>query len=228
MRLADFEQMVRRMGAEVPPHFLDGVDDIVVSPQTRPHPLRGDVYTLGECVPLDRGDRLASRIVLYHGSFAALARITDAFDWRAEAWETLTHELRHHLEWGAGTRDLDAFDRAAEQNFARHDGEPFDPLFFLDGEPLAPGVYQVDDDVFLDRVVRRRPARVDVTWHGASYRITLDAAATLPAFIALEQIDEPPPGELVLVLRRRPSLLDLVRQRPLWCGRAGAERLPTR
>lgn len=216
------------MSAEVPAHFLDGIEEIAVSPQTRPHPLRGDIYTLGECVPLDRGDRLASRIVLYHGSFAALARITDGFDWRAEAWETLTHELRHHLEWGAGTRDLDAFDRAAEQNFARHDGEPFDPLFFLDGESLAPGVYQVDDDVFLDRVLRRRPAQVDFTWHGASYRVALDAGATLPAFLAVEHVDEPPPGELVLVLRRRPSLLDLFRQRPVWCGGASAERLSTR
>ena len=228
MRLADFEQMVRRMSAEVPRDFLEGIEEIAVSPQTRPHPLRADIYTLGECVPLDRGDRLESRIVLYHGSFAALARITDGFDWRAEAWETLTHELRHHLEWGAGTRDLDAFDRAAEQNFARHDGEPFDPLFFLDGEPLAPGVYQVDDDVFLDRVMRRPPAQVDFTWHGDSYRIALDAGAQLPAFVAVKNVDEPPPGELVLVLRRRPSLLDLFRQRPVWSGRASAERLSTR
>jgi hypothetical protein len=228
MRLADFEQMVRRMTAEVPAHFLEGVDEVVVSPKTRPHPLRGDVYTLGECVPAPRGDLLASRIVLYHGSFAALARITDGFDWRAEAWETLTHELRHHLEWGAGARNLDAFDRAAEENFARQDGEPFDPLFFLDGEPLAPGVYGVDDDVFLDRVVRRMPRRVELTWHGAAYRVALPPDATAPAFVTVDGVDEPPAGELVLVLRRRPSLLDLFRRRPLWTGRARAEREPTR
>ena len=37
------------------------------------------------------------------------------------------------------------------------DGEPFDPLFHLSGEAVAEGVYQVDDDFFLDRVVRRLP-----------------------------------------------------------------------
>ena len=65
----------------------------------------------------------------------------------------MTHELRHHLEWRAREGALEAFDEAAEQNFARMDGEPFDPLFHLSGEAVAEGVYQVDDDFFLDRVV---------------------------------------------------------------------------
>src|SRR2546429_7346814 len=49
----------------------------------------GDVYTLGECVPLEwsgSGVDLHSRIILYHGSFASLARLGD-FDWREETWE---------------------------------------------------------------------------------------------------------------------------------------------
>ena len=63
---------------------------------------------------------LQSRVVLYHGSFAALARIGPGFDWREETWETLSHELRHHLEWRANVAVLEAYDWAAEQNFCRN------------------------------------------------------------------------------------------------------------
>ena len=216
MRLSDFEAMVRRMTAEVPPDFLDGVAEIAVSPRTVPHPEREEIFTLGECVPLpaaggDAPEGVQSRIVLYHGSFQALARLREGFDWRGEAWETLTHELRHHLEWRARAPDLEAFDRAAEQNFARQDGEPFDPAFHLDGEPVEPDVYQVDDDVFLDRVVASLPAETDVAWAGRTYRVPVPSDARLPAFLTLEGVEPSPPGELVLVLRRKPGLLDLVR-----------------
>lgn len=212
MRLADFEAMVRRLSEEVPAHFFEGVADVVVSPRTVPHPVRADIYTLGECVPLaDEGGREAiqSRIVLYHGSFAALARLEPGYDWRHEAWETLTHELRHHLEWRASAPDLEAYDRAGEQNFARHDGEPFDPAFYLDGESPAPDVYEVDDDYFLDRVVRGLPSSVELGWHGRRYWVGVPAGAALPCFLTVEGVDEPPPGDLVLVLRRKAGLRDL-------------------
>src|SRR5207244_10365025 len=98
MTIEEFRSLVARIAREVPPEFRDGVVAIEVSPKTVPHPLRGDVYTLGECVPLEwsgSGADLQSRIVVYHGSFAALARFGD-FDWREEVWEALTPELRHH------------------------------------------------------------------------------------------------------------------------------------
>ena len=188
---------------------------MVVSPRTLPHPTRADVYTLGECIPIHGGsepDGVQSRVVLYHGSFLALSRITDGFDWRQEAFDTLTHELRHHLEWRANAPDLEAFDAAAEQNFARQEGDPFDPLFFLDGENPVEGVYQVDDDWFLDQVTSRIPARVEFTWHGRRYQAPVPAGATLPALLRVTAgVEEPPPGDLVVVLRRKPRLLDLFR-----------------
>src|SRR3954468_19741970 len=103
MRLTDFETMVRRLCAEIPVEFFEGIAEVVVSPRCVPDPERGDVYTLGECIPLQVEvgsglDGIQSRVVLYHGSFAALAGNTE-FDWNGEAWDTLTHELRHHLEW---------------------------------------------------------------------------------------------------------------------------------
>jgi Zincin-like metallopeptidase len=220
MRLSDFEVMVRRLADEVPAEFLQGVAEIAVSPRTVPHPAREEIYTLGECIPLPAADAAAegiqSRVLLYYGSFLALSRTAPGFDWRAEAWETLTHELRHHLEWRARVPALEAYDRAAEHNFARQDGEPFDPLFFLDGEPAGPDSYQVDDDVFLDVTVEAVPADRRLLWRGRVYRVAVPPEAALPAFLTLEGIADPPEGALILVLRRRPGLRDLLRRTPVF------------
>ena len=216
MRLADFEAMVRRMADEVPREFLQGIAEITVSPRTIPHPTRADIFTMGECIPLPEGaasgpEAVQSRVVLYHGSFTALARVSGGLDWREEAWETLTHELRHHLEWRARAPDLEELDWAVEQNFARHDGEPFDPTFFLRGEPIAEGLWGVEDDLFVDRVVEELGPTVEVTWRARVYRVPVPALAAAPAFLTLEGIADPPEGDLVLVLRKKPGLLDLLR-----------------
>jgi len=211
--------MVERLALEVPSDFRDGVVAIDVSPKTLPHPVRGDVYTLGECIPLEwsgNGADLQSRVVLYHGSFAALARLGD-FDWREEAWETLTHELRHHLEWRANSLALEAYDWAAEQNFARHEGQPFDPRFFRSGEALDKDVWKVDDDRFL--VLTDPGARgdhVEIPWHGRAYRLLIPTAPRGYLFLILEGLLDPPPGDAVLVVNPAPArrLRDLFRRTP--------------
>ncbi len=214
MRLSDFDSLVRRLSSDVPPAFFEGVAEVVVSPKSVPHPTRADIYTLGECIPLPGADNasagaIQSRIVLYHGSFVKLAWLDPEFDWREEAWETLTHELRHHVEWRARAPALEAYDRAVEENFARHEGERFDPVFYLDGESPVAGVYEVDGDFFLDRVVRAPPESLEIDWHGERYRAAIPPALSLPAFITVDGVAEPPPGDLVLVLRRKPHLTDL-------------------
>ena len=215
MRLDDFREMVRRLADELPAQFLDGIGEVTVSPRTVPHPDRPGIFTLGECVPLPSAgggaDAVQSRIVLYHGSFAALAHLTPSFDWREEAWETLTHELRHHLEWRAESPELEDLDWAVEQNFARHDGEDFDPAFFLQGEIVEEGTYRVEDDVFVDQLVRQPPETVDFKWRGREYRARVPRGASLPAFLTVTGAVEPPAGDLVLVLRRTPGLLTLLR-----------------
>src|SRR6266480_780319 len=173
VRLDDFRQLVERLVKQVPAAYLGGVV-VEVSPKALPHPRRADVYTLGECIPLEwsgNGADLQSRVVLYHGSFAALARLGD-FDWRAEAWETLTHELRHHLEWRAHVSRLEAYDWAAEENFKRHEGQAFDPLFYRSGESVDDGVWKVDDDLFValdDSGVRG--SEIEIPGHGRAYRV---------------------------------------------------------
>lgn len=230
MRLSDFESLIRRLSQEVPASFFEGVAEVVVSPSTMPHPTRPEVFTLGECIPIPAGEGAAShetqsRIVLYHGSFLALSRIQDAFDWREEAWETLTHELRHHLEWRARAPDLENFDWAVEQNFARQEGEAFDPGFYLEGQSLGPNQYRVDDDVFLDRLVEQLPGDIEIEWAGLPYRVGIPEDATLPCFIELSGIAAPPPGELVLVLRRKAGVLDLFRSAKVVTTTARAQRV---
>ena len=213
MDLAAFRALVRRLTRGIPEEYLDGVAAVDVSPRTVPHPILADVFTLGECIPVHgQGETIASRIVLYHGSFRALAAMRPDFAWDDEAWETLTHELRHHLEWRAGTDALEAYDWAADQNFARLEGRPYDPLFFQAGEPVADGVFRVDDDVFIEQVVRTPPSEVPLAWRGARYIVPVPSGLTLPAFLVLDGVDDSPPGDLLLVLRRRPRLLDLFRR----------------
>jgi hypothetical protein len=216
VRRADFEDMVRRMAAEIPAEFLEGVAEIAVSPRTVPHPDREGIYTLGECVPLPAaGDGPAdvqSRVVLYHGSFAAVARDHPDFDWREEAWETLTHEVRHHVEWRARAPDLEQLDQAAEQNYARHDGEAFDPGFYRDGERLPGGVFRVEDDYFIE--LDRGGARAGTArfhWGGRAWRVRLPRPPGRGAlFLSVGGLPDPPPGELVLVVPPAGGLLRLL------------------
>ncbi|HTR19776.1 MAG TPA: hypothetical protein VMH88_02890 [Gemmatimonadales bacterium] len=221
MELPDFRALVDRLRNEVPPSYLEGVVEVAVSPKTIPDPLRGEVYTLGECIPLEwtSGADLQSRVVLYYGSFRALARVGNgAFDWRREAWETLTHELRHHLEWRASLADLEAYDWATEQNFARHDGRPFDPVFYRNGEAVADGVTKVEDDVFLELRDAERGTRepTEFVWHGRRYRVRVpEAPGRATVFLTLEGLAEPPPGDALLVFPGKTSLWSLFRSAAL-------------
>lgn len=227
MRLTDFEALVRRQAAEIPAEFLEGIAEIVVSPRTVPHPDREDIWTLGECIaiPVDDGDprHLQSRVVLYHGSFQALARDTEDFDWPGEAWETLTHEVRHHVEWKARAPDLEAFDQAAEANFARQDGQAFDPAFYRDGIRLDQSSYQVDDDVFLERILPGKPPEVRIRWQGRDYAVAIPKEAGAPAFLTLEGVDDPPPGELILVLHKKGGWLRLFQRPRVYVGTVEAK-----
>ena len=207
MDLPSFRALVERLARDIPPEFHDGIVAVDVRPATVPHPVHAGVYTLGECVPLEwsgNGADLHSRILLYYGSFRALARGDGAFDWRREAWDTLSHELRHHLEWRANVAALEDYDWAAEENFKRHEGEPFDPVFYRSGERVAPGVYKVDDDIFLEN---------ELSWHGRRWSVAVGAVPRgAAAFVTLAGLVPEPVGDAVLVMPHRPSLFDLFRR----------------
>ena len=196
-----------------------------MSGKTVPHPVREGVYTLGECIPHEFGAPGEERrrhplrgrpaLRLLRGPGAASA---PGFDWREEAFETLAHELRHHLEWRARVPELERLDDAVEANYARADGEPFPPLFYRDGERIADGVFKVEDDVFLETVLERgawqaaagRP--FPFAWHGRPYVAALPATLPDVLFVTVSGARPAPPGELVLVVRRKPGARDLLRR----------------
>ena len=227
--------MVRGMIAELPADFRDGIVAIEVTAKTVPHPVRAGIYTMGECVPHafgapgDDSAALHSTVYLHYGSFAALAEDDRSFDWRHEAWETLTHEVRHHLEWRANAAALEALDDAVEANYARQDGESFDPLFFADGERIAPGVTKVEDDVFVDVPLGRRQWRraagqaLPFVWHGRTYRVTLPGELPDILFVTVGGVAPEPAGDLIVVVRRRPGLTDVFRRPSVRQAEATAE-----
>lgn len=220
MNYERFEARARVLWEQIPEEYKDGVDGLVVEREALPHPTLADVYTLGECVteeyPSDFGgpETIRSAVVLYHGSFRELARLDPAFGWEDELWETLTHELQHHLEWLAAEDALEGVDYAADQNFRRGQGESFDPLFHRSGEPVADGVWRVEREFFLERVYRSgdEPAReVAFEWHGRRHRVIRPQRIGDVCFIGVERGVEVGAGELTIVLVRRRGVLDTLR-----------------
>ncbi|HLV11897.1 MAG TPA: metallopeptidase family protein, partial [Trueperaceae bacterium] len=99
-----------------------------VLPQAKPEEgFDEDVYRMGEY--LDPGpdsflggpEGLGRHVALYYGSFRAIAEADPGFDWEEEAWETLTHELRHHVESLAGEDLLVQEDVERGREFGRRE-----------------------------------------------------------------------------------------------------------
>jgi len=108
MRFKRFRTMVEEMVQEIPDAFFQGLQGVHVIEAARPEEGYVDVWRLGEYLDpgpedfLGAGEGLGRHVALYYGSFVAVAEGDPDFDWEEEAWETLTHELRHHVESLAG------------------------------------------------------------------------------------------------------------------------------
>lgn len=219
MNFDAFETASREAFDEIPAPYREGVAGIVVRRAASPHPRLPAVYTLGECVteayPSDWSgpDTVRSVVVLHWGSFRALAGADPAFDWREQIWETLVHELRHHLESLADRDDLHGVDYAMEQTFLRDQGEDFAPDYYRHGDRIGPGAYAVEDEVYIEQ--RWRPADLVATeavrfsWGGRTYAVPAPADLGDVHFLSITGgVSSPPFLELVLV--RRPAS---------WCER---------
>ncbi|HZG43229.1 MAG TPA: hypothetical protein VEY93_09725 [Longimicrobium sp.] len=213
MNYSEFERRALEMFQSIPPEFKGGVEYVSVSRDTVPHPELPDVYTLGECATgeLDLGvdlpDLTRSGVHLYFGSFRALAEIDEEFDWEGELWETLTHEIRHHRESTAGEDALEDFDYAADENFKRREGLPFDPLFYRSGEPLGDDAWEVDGDRFAEVSIAGRDFdRLDeVVARLGDARVSVPRPERLGdvCFLYLEEFDGGPGEAAVVLVRRR-------------------------
>lgn len=212
MTFEEFERRAHALFDSIPADLRGGVEYLSVERRTARHPGRPDVYTLGECATgeLDLGGEFGalerSGVHLFWGSFRRLAADDPDFDWEGELWETLTHEIRHHRESGAGEDALEDFDYAAEENFKRRDGEPFDPLFFRLGEDAGGGWRDVDGDRFLERAVGDPAGALEVELDGRRIRVEPPGAPADVHFLYLDGLD---PGAL-------DTALVLVRRRGAW------------
>lgn len=212
MDFVTFRRRAHEIFDGIPPEYREGVDGLEVTRSAPPHPSLPDVFTLGECkseyYPSEFGGagEVRSIVVLHYGSFLALSRMDEGWDWEDELWETVTHEIRHHLESLASEDALEEIDYAEDQNFARREGESFDPFFFRSGEKRAPGVFEVDRDLFVEREVDARrfggPEPLTVTWPGGEVSVPWPERLGDVHFVRVSGAGEEP-GELFVVLIRR-------------------------
>ena len=204
MTFAEFEQRAWQEWERIPIAFRSGIDGLTIERRALPHESLPDVFTLGECVtesyPSDFGgpDTTRSVVVLYYGSFFRLSRADDGFDWEVELWETLTHELQHHLESLADDDSLEDMDYAAGENYKRHEGQPFDPFFFRLGVP-ADGWRRVEDEFFLE-LERPEAAQATFAWHARRYRVDIPAEAADLMLLTITDGVPDAPGALHLAL----------------------------
>jgi hypothetical protein len=203
-----FEQLAGEEWERIPAEYKAGVDGLTIERKARPHPDLPDIYTLGECVteayPSDFGgpDTIRSSVVLYYGSFLRLSRLDETFDWRAELWETLTHELQHHLESLAADDTLTDVDYALDEEFKRREGQAFDPAFYRAGEALGDGWYRLEDMLYLERIAENiGEVRFDLA--GQEYAVTVPEVRDDVTFLDITGglPEDAPPLTVVLVKR---------------------------
>lgn len=221
MRYEKFAETANRLWERVPAAYKEGIDGIVLRREVETHPDHEDFFTLGTCstepYPSGYGGPESTRsiLALYYGSFRAVASSDPNFDWEGEIWETMTHELRHHLEFLVEEDALEGVDYAMEQAHLREEGLHFDPWYFQFGLLVLPGVYRVETEVYIEQ--RWRLSEFDRTdvlefeWEDRRWRVPRPARLGDVHFIRI--VGEPSiEEELTIVLVCDHSLRDRVRR----------------
>lgn len=192
MTLSEFRERASRMLADIPPEYQVGVDAVAVEEDLVTYPVLPGLLTMGECITQEWPDGLAgtetrSQVVLYYGSFLALAEADPGFDWEGEMWETLLHELLHHREAAASEAGLELFDRAVEQDYLRRLGRPFDPTFYRALPRDRDGVTRIESEIFVEAVVAAKASEAAFSWRGESYSVAIPAEGD-PLFISVQNL----------------------------------------
>ena len=112
MDLDTFSNLADAYLEQIPERFLLDAqgEPIPVIIEEKARRNKGDppgVYILGEYIT---PEYLPPQVSLYYGSFVRLFRDEPVTTWEDELWETLVHEIRHHVEHMAGVFDLDRED----------------------------------------------------------------------------------------------------------------------
>ena len=213
MDFSEFERRTRRVFEEIPEAYREGVDGLTVTHEAPGHPELPGVFTLGECLTEEHlsdfggPDTTRSLIALHWGSFRSLAEENPDFDWDHEIWETLTHELRHHLESLAGDDALEGVDYAADESFKRLAGEAFDPWYYQQGGEVGDGVFQVERNTYVEQMWVEseyvEASNLSLSWRGRPYSVQKPERLGDIHFVLVEGLElDDETVEIVLVRRR--------------------------
>lgn len=122
-----FRATVEAMIDDIPDVFLQELQGVHALREAKAEEGYRDVWRMGEYLDpgpddfLGGSEGLGRHVALYWGSFRKIAKGDPEFDWEEEIWETLTHELQHHVESLAGDGRLIDQDLLDAQAFERVD-----------------------------------------------------------------------------------------------------------
>ncbi|MCB9664436.1 MAG: metallopeptidase family protein [Alphaproteobacteria bacterium] len=219
-----FQRRARQIWEAIPARYRVGVSTLVVDPGigTQETSLGTErIYGCCEDDPVVMSlphDEVVSRITLFHGSFVVFAEEDPDFDWEHELWETLRHELEHHLGARAG-HDPRADEDAAEHEHERMlEGHDFTPGYHRAGTPLGGGAYLLAHDLLVevDVPARRWQELATHGWQATWEDLAMSVPPLEPEALASDPLyvdaDWDAPDDLrlpweavVLVLRRKRS-----------------------
>ncbi|MDZ7800847.1 MAG: metallopeptidase family protein [Trueperaceae bacterium] len=129
MTYRQFRESVADMVDEIPEVFMTDLQGVHALREAKREEGYQDVWRMGEYLDpgpddlLGGNDGLGRHVALYWGSFRRIAENDPDFDWEEEIWETLTHELQHHVESLAGDGRLIDQDLLDARAFAEADAE---------------------------------------------------------------------------------------------------------
>jgi hypothetical protein len=123
MNFAEFQNRLQEMLELIPEGFLQNLQGVHCFPELKQSPEERGLVRMGEYLDpgfegfMDARVHIGRHINIYYGSFVAVARHDPHFDWEAQLWETLTHELQHHLESQANDQSLVDWDKQQLEKF---------------------------------------------------------------------------------------------------------------
>ncbi len=219
MDLNEFSRAAGEAWEAIPAGFKKGIDGLAIRAEANRSPDGGGSYILGECATehypsgFEGPDTVRSLVVLYHGSFAALSGADPGFNWQHEIWETLTHELRHHLEALAGEHTLEGVDHAVDHDIRRAEGREFDPWYYQHAEEVEPGVFVAEDLVFLELEWHGgdAPEAARFELEGSTFEVPLPQSIGDVHYLTVEGLPQSAPNIDLVIVRREPSFLKLGR-----------------
>lgn len=123
MTFAEFEDTVQQHLSIIPEQYLEGLQGVHVFEHVKRDPTEHHLVRLGEYLDpgpdqfLDSRIHIGRHVALFYGSFLEIAG--HGFNWEAQIWETLTHEIQHHVESKAGDRTLIEWDIEQMRRFKK-------------------------------------------------------------------------------------------------------------